>query len=607
MNSPNSPDAITSPIPARLLKLRAAMQQHGIDAYIVPSADPHLSEYLPDRWQGRSYFSGFTGSVGTLIVTANFAGLWVDSRYWSQAENELAPTGIAMMKIASAASISHIEWLTISLQARQTVGVDGTVLGLMTARTLEQHLRAKAIHLKTDLDLLQEIWPDRPNLPLSPVFEHHAPFATISRQEKLTLVREQMRAKGADWHFISTVDDLAWLFNLRGSDVSYNPVFAGHAIIGLNEATIFVADGKISAELRAILAQDHVKIASYGHAVDALASLPAKSSILIDPRRITLGFHQAIGNGVHVIDAINPSVFIKSRKNEREATHVREAMEQDGAALCNFFSWLDAALGNERITEITIDEKICAARAQQAHFVSPSFGTIAGFNGNGAMPHYRATAESHAVIEGNGLLLIDSGGQYLNGTTDITRVVPVGNVSDAQKRDFTLVLKGMINLSKAIFPRGTPSPMLDSLARSPIWAEGINYGHGTGHGVGYFLNVHEGPQSISGAMAEPQTAMEAGMITSNEPGIYRSNHWGVRIENLLLTIPAMHTEFGEYLQFETLTLCPIDTRCINIAMLRDDEIIWLNDYHSLVLQRLSPRVAGAALTWLQERTQAIVK
>jgi len=309
MNSPSSPNAITSPIPARLLQLRSAMKQHGIDATIIPSADPHLSEYLPDRWQGRSYFSGFTGSVGTLIVTADFAGLWVDSRYWSQAEKELAPTGIQMMKIASAGSTAHIDWLTESLQAGQTVGVDGMVLGLMTARLLDQNLKAKAIQLKTNIDLLQEIWTDRPGLPSSPIFEHLAPFAVISRQEKLALVREQMRVKGTEWHFVSTVDDLAWIFNLRGSDVSYNPVFAGHALIGMNDATIFVADEKIPPALQTILAQDQVKIASYNNAADTLTALPANSSILIDPRRITLGFQQAIPAGMRVVDSINPSVL----------------------------------------------------------------------------------------------------------------------------------------------------------------------------------------------------------------------------------------------------------------------------------------------------------
>ncbi|MET3118067.1 Xaa-Pro aminopeptidase [Undibacterium sp. GrIS 1.8] len=607
MNSPLSPAAVTSPIPARLVQLRAAMKTAGLDAYIIPSADPHLSEYLPQRWQGREQYSGFTGSVGTLIVTADFAGLWVDSRYWSQAEQELAPTGIQMMKINSAAATLHLDWLASTMQAGQTVGVDGAVLGLAMARMLEQALQASGSKLDTSKDLLQTIWSGRPDLPQAAIYEHLAPFAVVSRQDKLALVREQMRIKAADWHFVSTVDDLAWIFNLRGADVSYNPVFVGHALISQDSAALFVSHGKIPAALVDVLAKDGVFIADYAQAASALAALPANSSLLIDPRRITYSFRQAVPASVKVIEAINPSVFAKSRKTPQEAQFVREAMEQDGAALCEFFSWLEASLGKEVITEMTIDEKITAARARQPNFVSASFATIAGFNGNGAMPHYRALPESHAVIESNGLLLIDSGGQYLNGTTDITRVMPIGVVSAEQKRDFTLVLKGMINLSRAQFPRSTLSPMLDALARAPIWAEGINYGHGTGHGVGYFLNVHEGPQSISGAIPEAHNAMEAGMITSNEPGIYRPGKWGVRIENLMLNIVGHQGEFGDYLKFETLTLCPIDTRCIDMTIIREDELAWLNGYHATVLERLSPRVSGAAKAWLEERTKAVSK
>lgn len=605
MNSPHGPAAISSPIPALLAQLRAAMKSRGLDAYIIPSADPHLSEYLPRRWQGREHYSGFTGSVGTLVVTTDFAGLWVDSRYWSQAEKELAATAIQLMKVATATATLHVDWLADHLRAGQTVGVDGAVLGLTTARILEQALGAKEISLETRRDLLQQIWPDRPDLPRAPIYEHLAPYATVSRAEKLTVVREQMRALSASAHFISTVDDLAWIFNLRGSDVSYNPVFIGHALIELDGATLFVSKGKVPPALAGVLARDGVRIADYEQAAAALAALPTNTRLLIDPRRITYGFRQAIPAHVNVIEAINPSVFAKSRKNAREAQFVREAMEQDGAALCEFFSWLEQALSAPgRITELTIDEQITAARARQPHFVSPSFGTIAGFNANGAMPHYRATAESHAVIEGDGLLLIDSGGQYLNGTTDITRVTPIGVVSAEQRRDFTLVLKGMIALSRLRFPRGTCSPVLDTVARAPIWAEGINYGHGTGHGVGYFLNVHEGPQSISAAMPDPHTAMEEGMVTSNEPGIYRPGRWGIRIENLLLNVPAGQTEFGDYLQFETLTLCPIDTRCIDPGLMRDDEIAWLNDYHAMVLRRLSARVRGSAKAWLEARTKA---
>jgi Xaa-Pro aminopeptidase len=373
----------------------------------------------------------------------------------------------------------------------------------------------------------------------------------------------------------------------------------------MDSATLFVPLNKVPQAIDDNLAKDSVTCQPYENALIALQNLDASATLLIDPRRITYGFQQAIAKHVKVVEALNPSVYNKSRKHPAEAQFVREAMEQDGAALCEFFAWFEQAQGKQRITEITIDEQICAARARQPHFISPSFGTIAGFNGNGAMPHYRATASSHAVIEGDGLLLIDSGGQYLNGTTDITRVVPVGTVSEEQKRDFTLVLKGMIALSRMQFPYGTYSTVLDTVARAPMWAEGINYGHGTGHGVGYFLNVHEGPQSISGAIPNSDMMMEIGMITSNEPGIYRPEKWGVRIENLLLCIPAQDTEFGEYLKFESLTLCPIDTRCIAFDLMREDEINWLNAYHQDVLHRLSPRVQGDALAWLKLRTMAI--
>ena len=592
-------------IPERLSALRQAMQAQQVHACLIPSADPHLSEYLPERWQGREYFTGFTGSVGTLIVTADFAGLWVDSRYWSQAETELAGTGITMMKTNSAAATSYIEWLAQHLGAGQVLSVDGMVLGLATARMLERQAAQSGFILKTDTDVTDLIWHDRASLPTAAVYSHMAPFAVVSRAEKLAQVRGRMQELGAQHHLISTVDDIAWLLNLRGGDVSYNPVFISHLLLNAEQGTLFIAEGKVPGPIAAELAADGIQIAAYDNTIAALSALPADSSVLIDPRRVTFGLRSAIPASAKVIEAINPSVFFKSRKTAGEAQFIREAMEQDGAALCEFFSWLDKALGQERITEITIDEQICAARARQPHFISPSFGTIAGFNANGAMPHYRATPASHAVIEGDGLLLIDSGGQYLNGTTDITRVVAIGEVSQAQKRDFTLVLKGMINLSRAHFPTGTLSPALDTLARIPLWQEGINFGHGTGHGVGYFLNVHEGPQSISPTIAEPHMALLPGMVTSNEPGIYRPGQWGVRIENLILTTDAGDEGFGSFLKFETLTLCPIDTRCLDTSLMRDDEIAWLNDYHDTVRARLSPRVSGNALEWLHRATQPV--
>ncbi len=594
------------PITARLQRLREAMQREAIDAYIIASSDPHLSEYLPGRWQGRAWLSGFNGSVGTLIVTQDFAGVWADSRYWTQAEAELAGSGIVLMKISSGASIQHIDWLALSLAAGQTVAVDGAVLGLSTARALQQAMDSKSIRLRTDIDLLNAIWDDRPSLPTPAIYQHLPPHATISRADKLAALQNTLREVGAQYHFISTVDDIAYLLNLRGADVSYNPVFVAHALIGLERTSLFVADGKISADLMAILAADKVDVLPYQDAASALNALPATGKILIDPRRITLGLRQAIAAGVTVLEAINPTTLAKSRKNADELQFVRQTMEQDGAALCEFFAWLEANLGQQRITELTIDEQICAARARRPGFVSPSFGTIAGFNANGALPHYRASDNSHAVIEGDGLLLIDSGGQYLGGTTDITRVVAIGQVSAAQQRDFTLVLKGVIALSATQFPRGTKSPLLDSIARAPIWAAGVDYGHGTGHGVGYFMNVHEGPQSIAASvMPDAHTAMEPGMISSIEPGIYRPGRWGVRIENLVVNQIAQTTEFGEYLRFETLTLCPIDTRCLDQSLLRADERVWLNDYHAQVRARLAPHVTGAAKDWLELRTQAI--
>ncbi|AMP09900.1 metallopeptidase M24 family protein [Collimonas arenae] len=590
----------------RIQLLRDAMKRHHVDACLIPSADPHLSEYLPGRWKGREWMSGFTGSVANLIITADFAGLWADSRYWSQAEAELAGSEIVLMKTPSGNSLLHLDWLAANLPAGKTLAVDGAVLGLATARALEQALTKGGSKLCTDIDLLGEIWSDRPGLPMADVYQHQAPHAPLARGAKLASLRQAMQEQGAQWHFISTLDDIAYLFNLRGTDVNYNPVFVAHALIGPQRTTLFVADGKVPEAVREALIADGVDLASYAQAAESLASLPTDAVLLLDPRRVTLGLRQAVAAGVKVLEAINPTTFAKSRKTEDEIAHVRATMEQDGAALCEFFSWLDQALGKETVTELMIDTQITAARARRPGFVSPSFSTIAGFNANGAMPHYRATPESHATISGDGLLLIDSGGQYVGGTTDITRMVPIGQPSQAQKRDCTLVLKGVIALSSAQFPRSIKSPLLDAIARAPIWAGGVDYGHGTGHGVGYFLNVHEGPQVISGSAApDAHTAMEPGMITSIEPGTYRPGRWGVRIENLVLNQFAETTEFGEYLRFETLTLCPIDTRCLDVSLLRSDEINWLNAYHAEVRQRLSPHVRGDARLWLELRTQPL--
>ena len=600
-------------IAQRIEKLRTAMIDQGLHACLVPSSDPHLSEYLPERWQGRQWLSGFSGSMGTLVVTRKQAAIFADSRYWSQAEKELDGTGIALVKIPTGAATHFIEWIAGQLQSGESLAVDGQVLSLALAQMLGAAMQRAGINLRSDVDLVQAAWADRPGLPSAAVYEHLPPQAAVSRADKLALVRTQFKLAGASHHFISTVDDVAWLLNLRGADVEYNPVFLAHLLLDAEHATLFVGAGKVPAALQARLAADGVQLADYAQAPRALLTMPANASLLLDPKRVTLGLREAVAAGVRVIEAINPSTLAKSRKTAAEAAFIREAMAQDGAAMCEFYAWFEAAQARgERLTELSVDEQLSAARARRPGFVGLSFPTIAGFNANGAMPHYRATAESHAEISGNGLLLIDSGGQYLGGTTDITRVWPIGQVSAAQKRDYTLVLKGTLALSSTCFPRGTLSPMLDALARAPLWAHGIDYGHGTGHGVGYFMNVHEGPQSISKTIPDANMAMEPGMITSVEPGLYRPGQWGVRIENLVLNV-AMTTpeaiaeqgQFGEMLAFETLTLCPIDTRCIDASLLRSDEMAWLNRYHQEVRSRLSPLVSGAALDWLMLRTEAL--
>jgi Xaa-Pro aminopeptidase len=602
-------DTRSSPIPVRLEGVRDALRAQGVAALLVPSSDPHLSEYLPERWQGRVWLSGFTGSMATLVVTTERAALFADSRYWAQAEKELRGSGVDLVKIPTGAATHHLEWIVANVankEAGATLAVDGQVLGLAAAQQLKAALDAAGITLRTSADVLDGAWDDRPGLPQARVYAHQAPHATTPRVAKLAAVRESMARHGATHHFVSTVDDVAWITNLRGADVDYNPVFLAHLLIDTHKATLFVGASKIDAALAKELAADGIALADYANAAKALASLPTGATLLVDPKRITLAFREQVPAAVKVVEAINPSTLAKSRKTAEEAAHIREAMIEDGAAMCHFYAWFDAALARgERITEMTIDEKLSAERAKRQGFVGLSFPVIAGFNANGAMPHYRATPDSHAEIKGDGLLLIDSGGQYLGGTTDITRVWPIGNASAAMKRDYTLVLKGTIGLSRARFPRGTLSPMLDALARAPIWAEAMEFGHGTGHGVGYFLNVHEGPQSISKAVPDAHMAMEPGMITSVEPGLYRDGQWGVRIENLVLNVAGPKNEFGEFLDFETLTLCPIDTSCIDRTLMRADEIAWLNVYHATVRERLAPRVSGDALVWLNERTRPI--
>ncbi|WP_199264839.1 aminopeptidase P family protein [Alcaligenes faecalis] len=588
------------PVAARLQALREQMQFQSVQASIWPTSDPHLSEYLPDRWKSRQWLSGFVGSAGLLVVSADWAGLWTDSRYWEQAAKELEGSGIQLQRAGEAGVPEPANWLAEHLPAQSRVALDSQSVSAQSLLAWQKATPELEWVLETDL--LSPIWTDRPAAPVGQVVEHRPPFACRTRQENLSSTRAAMQEQGAHWHLLSALDDIAWTLNLRGSDVSYNPVFLSYLLIGPDQAFLFVDGNKLSAGIQEALAADGVQVQGYTELSSFMRALPASMPILLDMARTTAWAAQLAAH-LNVVEYINPAQLLKSCKTDAELDHVRETMEKDGAALCEFFAWFEQ---QSDVNELDVDEHICAARARQEGFVSPSFGTIAAYNANGAMPHYQATQQSHARIDGNGLLLIDSGGQYQGGTTDITRVVPVGQVSAEQIRDFTLVLKGMVSLSMLVFPEGIAGQQIDVLARQPLWEQGLDFGHGTGHGVGYFMNVHEGPQSISWrGRIGPHSAMRAGMITSNEPGLYRPGQWGIRIENLVAAVPAMRSEYGQFLRFETLTLCPIDTRCIDAALLTAAERNWLNEYHQQVRERLMPRVQGDARKWLEQRTQAI--
>ena len=597
----------------RIDNLRKTLVEQDITAIIVPSADPHLSEYLPEYWQARLWLSGFTGSVGTLVVTADFAGLWTDSRYWVHAADQLKDTGISLEKLAPGQP-NHIDWLAEHLAEGDSVAVDGNVLSIAEQDKLLNAFDANDITLITERDVLTDIWTDRPALPSAKLYQHDAQFVAQSASSKLAAVREGMAEAGATHHLLSSLDDIAWLTNLRGADVDYNPVFLSHMLISKDKATLFVDNNKVSSDIAKDLQDSGITLADYDAIQDALSDLTPEDLLLLDPSKVAVGTLSKMADDVGFIEQMAPSTLLKSVKSDADIEHVREAMRQDGAALSEFFAAFEQRLADgERLSELDVDSMLIEVRSQQPHYVSPSFPTIAGFNDNGALPHYRATPEKFSyldVAEGEGgLLLIDSGAQYQNGTTDITRVVGIGTVTNEHKRDFTTVLKAHIALARASFPDGIASPLIDAICRAPLWQAQMDYGHGTGHGVGYFLNVHEGPQVIAYSASTPkERAMKEGMISSNEPGLYREGKWGIRIENLVVNMPVAsptETEFGKFLNFETITYCPIDTRLIDKTLLDQVEIDWLNDYHSQVYAELKDRVDGAALDWLTERTQAI--
>jgi len=586
----------------KLSVLRQAMRANGIAACLVPTADPHLSEYLPGHWSAREWLSGFTGSAGTLLITADHAGLWTDSRYFSQAEQQLADSGIALMKQKVAHAPEHLTWLQQHLHRGDVVAVAGDSLSVAGQRQIARLLDEVGVTLRTDLDLPAAIWRDRPPLPRAPVIEHALAWSHTPRSDKLGRVRTAMRKLGATHHLVSSLDDVAWLTNLRGSDVECNPVFLAHLLaVAEGKATLFVDRSKLSDALVAALAHDGIRIADYATVTDALGELGAADTLLLDPAKVVCAVAHAVPAAVKRIEAANPSTAMKARKSEAELEHIRDTMRRDGAALVRAFRRLEERLAAGMAqTELDVDALVREERAAQPNFIGESFATIAGYQANGALPHYRATPEHHSALARKGLLLVDSGGQYLGGTTDITRVLALGETTAEQRRDATLVMKGMIALSRARFPKGASGPQLDALARAPLWAAGMDYGHGTGHGVGYFLNVHEGPQGIRPPVAGGAlVALEPGMITSIEPGLYKPARHGIRHENLAVVVEAEQTEFGEYYAFETLTLCPFDRRALESHLLNPEERAWLDDYHATVRAALAPLLDGADLAWLE--------
>ncbi|MCO9048604.1 aminopeptidase P family protein [Acinetobacter sp. UC24323] len=595
-------------VPEKLAKLRELMINQSIDVLVVMSADPHMSEYLPDYWKARQWLSGFSGSVGTLVVTQNFAGLWADGRYWVQAEQQLAGTGFQLQKLTSDESSTHLAWIEKNLPAGSVISVNGQTLSIQQFKALENTAKQRGFKLETQQDLIGSIWSNRPELPLEQIHLMPEGLNALSRKEKIQAIRETLKTKAIEGHFISSLDDIAWVLNARGQDVEYNPVFLSHLYISAQQAVLFIDSNKVDLTTQQAFKADGIEIRDYQDSAQFLANI-SNASVLLDPAKVSIFHEQAIAKDIQVVYDINPSTLFKSRKHESEIAHIRHAMVKDGVALCHFFYWLERALHHgESISELTIDEKITAFRAEQNGFIGPSFSTIAGFNANGALPHYRATEEHYSFIEGDGLLLIDSGGQYVDGTTDITRVVPVGTPTEQQKRDYTLVLKCHIALAKTIYPEGLAAPLLDSICRHTLWQHGLDYRHGTGHGVGFALNVHEGPQVLSYyAPIHAYSKLREGMILSNEPGLYHEGQYGIRIENLVAN--RLHSGFektyGDFLEFETLTLCPIHLDCIVVDMLTDEEKDWLNSYHQTVQERLAEHLSGDVLDWLIYNTRKI--
>jgi len=586
----------------KLNLLRDLMKKNRIDAYIIPSSDPHISEYLPDYWKSRSWLSGFTGSAGTVVVTYKKAALWTDSRYFLQAEKELAGSGIDLCKMGLPETSSMEEWIISQLKNGNVVGFDGNVFQATLAKGLIETLLKKRIECNPNIDLIKPIWGNRPTLPKGRALIQELKYTGKSVSEKLSEVRKLMQAKGASSYIICALDEVCWLFNIRGNDISYNPVVLSYGYIDAQKAILFIDTEKIDEHIANDLIEQGVVLKKYIKVEKQLGKLKKHDTIFVDPSKINYFLYSEIPCKVKKIEGIGIVTELKAHKNSIELEGIRNAMVEDGIAMVEFLSWFESNIGKTKITELSTAVKLAEFRRKRNEFISESFSPIVGYADHGAIVHYSATKESDYEIKSKGFLLIDSGGQYKSGTTDITRTIHLSKPTDEEKVDYTLVLKGHIQLAMAKFPVGTRGSQLDTLARMAMWNQNINYGHGTGHGVGCFLNVHEGPMQIR---PDNHLPIEAGEVLSNEPGLYRAGKHGIRIENLVACTLDTDNEFGKFLKFETLTLCPIDTKPIKVDMLLEEEKEWLNSYHKMVYERISPFLKGESKTWLKEKTKKI--
>ncbi len=590
----------------KLESLRDAMKECQLDAYILPITDPHIGEYVPDHWKCIEWLTGFSGSAGTVVVTSGFAGLWTDSRYFIQAEEQLEGTGFQLVKLTIPHTPEFLEWLVENLPDGKRVGYNGKIVPIELHRKICSRLETKGVEIDIDVDLITPLWKDRPPLPDTRIEEHAVKFTGRTREEKIGDIRKKLVETGSDYHLLTALDDIAWTFNLRADDVRYSPLFTGYAIIGLKDAYLYVHQKRVPDDIFHQLNQQGITVLPYLKITDTLQDLPDGSTIYLSPGTVNCWIHHSIPDHVSIREEISIPTRLKSVKNRTEIGHIRKVMVKDGVALTRFYIWLENSLGREKVTEISASRKLAAFRSEQEYYRGESFGTIAAYGSHGASPHYEPTPESDVELKPEGIFLLDSGGQYLNGTTDVTRTIALGKPSVQQKRDFTLALKGTINLAMVRFPAGTKGYQIEVLARKSLWDNGLNYGHGTGHGVGFYLNVHEGPQTIgTAASGNLSVAIEPGMLISDEPAIYREGEYGIRTENLMLCVPGTKSEYGQFLGFETVTLCFIDRSLIEESSMTEQETRWLNDYHRQVYDKLSAELTREERKWLHEKTKPI--